>query len=137
MFDLLEKCFDLMSSRLNMQFAHTAVLFLFLKELHGAISTTMFISILDGKLPRLGAFIIFMSCGMGSFFINLFGIAGVLFLGCTIWLSNICWKSWPSHQSKITQEFFLRDFLQIVQVSCILVIILYDFFPGILRAPSR
>jgi hypothetical protein len=111
-----------------MQFAHTEVLFLFLKELHGAISKIMFISILDSKLHGLGAFIIFMSCGISSFFIKLvwsrwYAILGMYDLAVKHMLEVLA----CSHQSKITQEFFLRDFLQIVQVSRILVIILYDY----------
>lgn len=128
-----------MFSRLNMQFAHTEVLFLFLKELHGAISKITFITILDSKLHRLGAFIIFMSCGMCSFFIKLvwsrwYAILGMYDLAVKHMLEVLA----CSHQSKMTQEFFLRDFLQIVQVSRILVIILYElFFSSMLRASSR
>ena len=122
-----------MSSRLNMQFVHIEVLCLFLKELCGAISKTMFISELDSELYVLGAFIVFTICGICNvqkFIMKLicfrwYGILGMDDLAVKHMLEVLA----CSHQPKTTQELFLRDFLQIVQVIYILLIILFIFFP--------
>ena len=115
-----------------MQFAHIELLCLFSKELCGAISKTMFISELDSELYVLGAFIVFTICGICNvqkFIMKLicfrwYGILGMDDLAVKHMLEVLA----CSHQPKTTQELFLRDFLQIVQVIYILLIILFNFF---------
>lgn len=121
-----------MSSRLNMQFAHIEVLCLFLKELCGAISKTMFISELDSELYVLGAFIVFTICGICNvqkFIMKLIWFRWYAILGMDdLAVKHMLEVLACSHQPKTTQELFLRDFLQIVQVIYILLIILFNFF---------
>ena len=100
---------------------------------------TMWGHIKDNVHFRIGQWVIwtwcshsFMSCGIFNvqkFIIKLiwfrwYAILGMYDLAVKHMLKVLA----CSHQSKTTQELFLREFLQIVQVIFILVIILYVFF---------
>lgn len=114
-----------MFSRLNMQFGHTEEQSLFLKGQHGATSKIMFIFILGSKSNGLVVQNVYKKLNDNSCLVIqsvLFLIHGVRcrwysFLGLyDSAVSHLLEVLSCGHQSKTTQEFFLKIFLQTVEV---------------------
>lgn len=121
------------NSRLSMRFTHLEMQFLFIKEQHGATLETMCTFILDSKLYALRTVLVLYKCLVPQFFLYHLSM-----------LIRVMWFRWYahlgsydlavahmleilgcSHQSKTTQELFLKDFIQIIQVPTVPFLFLY------------
>lgn len=143
----VDNCSFLLLNRLNMPSAHIEMPFLSIEELHGATLGIMCISILDSKLYGLGADVFSITVQLLTcppslprhkhmhFYLVYSAKAFQMKLICFRWYASLEMYDLAvthmlevlacSHQSKTTQDIFLRDFLQIVQVMWVLVIFFY------------